>query len=275
MATNYNQQTPETLESSPKSLYFPKLFPCLLEPSTLLLNHCFIFPCQITAIWVCSIRWENSNSIRYQNEINLPDKYTSQWHHISCYLRKHMQWEHQPAEYNVKWESQIISIYITWYKWIFNCACSQTTFLLLHIPSAIIQKGRVVKIAQPIHLHLLLDENLCSLSKQNAQNFKISIIFPFGRTNSGTTVISWILTLVNKWWLIKEMSGGNIKNLAPSCLGFWFLGMHPEMKVATPFASYSPWFSKRVITFSLWMCKPRGKETTLSILVNQSHYKPG
>jgi hypothetical protein len=27
--------------------------------------------------------------------------------------------------------------------------------------------------------------------------------------------------LVNKWWLIKEMSGGNIKNLAPSCLGFW------------------------------------------------------
>jgi len=143
--------------------------------------------------------------------------------------------------------------------WIFYCACSQTTFLLLHIPSAIIQRGRVVKIAQPIHLHLLLDENLCSPSKQNAQNFKISIIFPFGRTNPGTTVISWILTLVNKWWLIKEMSGGNIKNLAPSCLGFWFLGVHPEMKVATPFASYSPWFSKRVITFSLWMCKEAKK----------------
>jgi hypothetical protein len=70
------------------------------------------------------------------------------------------------------------------------------------------------------------------------------------------------------------MFGGDIKNLAPSCLQFWFLGMYPKMKVATPFASYSPWFSKRVVTINLWTCKPRGKKTMLSILVNQSHYQP-
>lgn len=120
-----------------------------------------------------------------------------------------------------------------------------------------------VKAVQPIHLHLLLDENHCI-----PMNGRVKGKYPNKKTYAREEEdklecmvkvhrIQEFITCVYCRWR---------ENLAPSCFGLCFLSDNPDMKVATLLASNSSSVCKRILCRSFCLCESRGEEPIASTL---------